>query len=172
MPEQIPSSGLDDSFEDWNGAELKTCSDLVSKMTLSNTLDQKILFKIKLSVKSEADIPNLRWPVNGIRGVLNPNETAVVALLQKILPTEGMGNKAELEKLDVNLSWKFEPSKSVSKSENTKKGVSFDPDVKQVTASNAGNQDTQVGTAVDAGVGTDQALDPALYEGSAADLDQ
>jgi len=72
---------LDDSFEDWNGAELKTCGDLVYKMTLNNTQDQKVLYKIKLSPVSADEIPNLRWPVNGIKGSLNPNETAVVALL-------------------------------------------------------------------------------------------
>lgn len=38
------------------------------------------------------------------------NETSTVALLQKILPTEDlMGNKAELEKLEVKLTWKLEP---------------------------------------------------------------
>ena len=28
---------LNDSFEDWNGAEMKSCDDLVYKMTLTNT---------------------------------------------------------------------------------------------------------------------------------------
>ena len=66
-------TNLDDSFEDWNGAELRTCGDLVYKMTLNNTLDEAILFKIKLSPVSTANIPNLRWPVNGIRGRLAAN---------------------------------------------------------------------------------------------------
>ena len=37
VPEEITRTNLNDSFEDWNGAELKVCQDLVYKMTLSNT---------------------------------------------------------------------------------------------------------------------------------------
>lgn len=107
VPEEIPSSALDDSFEDWNGSELKTSSDLVYKMTLNNTMGDKIQFKIKLRPVSAAELPNLRWPRNGIKGSLGPNETSTVALLQKILPDEGMGNKAELEKLEVKVTWKL-----------------------------------------------------------------
>jgi len=101
---------LNDSFEDWNGAELKTCKDLVYKMTLNNTKDHLIFFKIELSPVSKDDLPNLRWPINGIKGSLAANDTTTVALLQKILPMENlMGNKAELEKLEVKLTWKLEP---------------------------------------------------------------
>jgi len=38
-----------------------------------------------------------------------------------------MSNKAELEKLEVKVTWKLEPQKGVSKPANT---VSFDNDVK------------------------------------------
>lgn len=64
-----------------------------------------------------------------------------------------MGNKAELEKLEIVLTWKLEPKVDTS-------GASrVDHDVKQGTTSNAANQGTNVGTgAVDTGVGTDQAF--------------
>ena len=52
VPEEISKTNLNDSFEDWNGAELKMCKDLVYKMTLNNTKDHMVLFKIKLSPKS------------------------------------------------------------------------------------------------------------------------
>ena len=133
VPEEIggDKTNLNDSFEDWNGAELKTCSDLVYKLTLNNNTDQPILFKIKLNPVSEHEILNLRWPINGIKGSLTANETATVALLQKILPTEGaLNEKAELEKLEVKLTWKAEPEKGMSKTANTGKNVSFDTDVK------------------------------------------
>lgn len=77
-------------------------------MTLNNTQEQKILYKIKLKLVEATDVPNLRWPVNGVRGTLGPNEAATVALLQKVLPTEGKGDKAELEKLEIVLTWKHE----------------------------------------------------------------
>jgi len=83
-------------------------------LSLNNTQDQKILYKIKLKLVEATDIPNLRWPVNGVRGTLGPNEAANVALLQKVLPTEGMGDKAELEKLEIVLTWKLEPKVDTS----------------------------------------------------------
>ena len=44
MPEQIPNTNdLDDSFENWDGSEIRKCSDLVYKLTLNNTQDQKIM---------------------------------------------------------------------------------------------------------------------------------
>ena len=84
-----------------------------------------------------------------------------------------MGNKAELEKLEVKLTWKAELKKGVSKPDSTGKSVKFDNDVKQVPASNVANQGTDGGTpadnfgSADFGTGTD--FDPALYEGSALD---
>ncbi len=38
-----------DSFENWDGASIKTCLDLVYKITLSNTTTDKILFKVGMS---------------------------------------------------------------------------------------------------------------------------
>ena len=99
---------LNDSFDDWNGAEMKMCDDLVYKIALTNTSDKKVMFKLKLSQKSDADTPNLRWPRNGFRGTLIANETTML-LLDKILPTErSLGDKAELEKLDLKLFIKQE----------------------------------------------------------------
>ena len=122
---------LDDSFEDWNGAELRTCSDLVYKMDLSNTTDEKVLFKIKLSPGSDAEGLNLKWPVNGIRGSLAAKETATVALLQKILPVEGATEgKTELEKLEVTVTWRAEPKKNASRVPEAGAGASSDPDAK------------------------------------------
>ena len=142
---------------------------MVYKLTLTNTTDKPIFFKILLSLVSFTEVPNLRWPVNGIRGKLAANEAATVALLQKILPTEMQpGTKAELEKLDVRLEWKSEPVKGSSKPADLGKSVSFDTDAKQIAASNTGNQGKPEDTvANDAGISTD--FDAALYEESGAD---
>jgi hypothetical protein len=138
-------------------------------LTLTNTTDRLILYKVSLSLVSFTEVPNLKWPVNGVRGKLAAGETSTVALLQKILPTEMQpGTKAELEKLDVRLDWKSEPVKGASKPAEEGKSVSFDADVKQGAASNTGNQGKPEDTfANDAGVGPD--FDPALYEESGAD---
>ena len=56
-----------------------------------------------LSQLSDADTPNLRWPVNGIKGTLSGKESTQI-LLHKIEPTERkVGAKAELDKLSVRL---------------------------------------------------------------------
>ena len=142
---------------------------MVYKLTVTNTTDKQIMFKVKLSLVSFTEVPNLRWPINGIRGKLAANETSTVALLQKILPTnEQPGTKAELEKLDIRLDWKNEPVKGASKPAEDGKSVSFDAGARQTHDSNTGNQSKPEDTfANDAGICTD--YDPALFEESGAD---
>ena len=88
----IPQN-LDDSFDNWNGDTLKSCDDLVYMLTLNNSTEQKIAYKVKFRVANPAAVPNLRWPVNGIRGTLAANSADNVALIQKIVPTEGVSGE-------------------------------------------------------------------------------
>ena len=88
-------------------------NDLVYKLMLSNTTDQRVMYKITFEDLGE-DV-NLRWPINGIKGSLHPEENACVALLPKILPgqeTQANG-KFEMEKLKVNLTWKAQEDQVV-----------------------------------------------------------
>ena len=97
---------LVDPFANWNGAEMKVCDDLVYKVTLTNTSDTSQKFKLELGQPTTGDTPNLLWPVNGYRGQLGANETTHL-LLPKIEPSvRGMGEKAELDKLDLILKVK------------------------------------------------------------------
>ena len=90
-------------------------------MTLTNTTDKKLMFKIKLNPKQkEDDTPNLRWPVNGFRGTLAAGEVTTV-LLAKILPTERV--LSEFEKLDVKLAVKQEQAASKDQDQGTGAGA-------------------------------------------------
>lgn len=88
----IPQN-LDDSFDNWNGDTLKSCDDLVYMLTLNNSTEQKIAYKVKFRVANPAAVPNLRWPLNGIRGTLAANSNDNVALIQKIVPTVGISGE-------------------------------------------------------------------------------
>ena len=46
-------------------------NDLVYKLMLSNTTDQRVMYKITFEDLGE-DV-NLRWPINGIKGSLDRN---------------------------------------------------------------------------------------------------
>ena len=84
---------------------MHTCDDLVYKLTLTNTTEQPILFKVDF--KDSGEGANLSWPVNGIKGKLAAGERATVAILPKILPGQApTGEKFELEKLRVNVTSK------------------------------------------------------------------
>merc|ERR1719464_461719 len=113
-------TNLNDSFDDWNGAEMKTCDDLVYKLTLKNTTNKKAQFKIKLNLISKADTPNLRWPTNGLKGTLLGEETTTFAFA-KILPTDQSfenDHKSEIEKLKVELVVKQVDDKPASNDQN------------------------------------------------------
>jgi len=84
---------LDNSFENWSGDTLKTCDDLIYLLTLNNATEQKIAYKVKFRVTNPTEVPNLRWPLNGVRGTLAANSNENVALLQKIVPTEGVSGE-------------------------------------------------------------------------------
>lgn len=119
---------------------MKTCKDLVYMMTLSNQTEDKIAFKVKFRLKDPAEVPNLRWPVNGIRGTLAAKTTDNVVLLQKIHPVEGVaGEKAEIEKLDIQLTSKIIEVK-VASAEGAK------DDAKQGAASSVDNVGTTANT--------------------------
>lgn len=100
------NQNLDDSFENWQGAPILTCSDMVLKLTVSNTTQEPILFKIKFETPQK-DI-NLDWPRTGLKGALDANETRVVALLTKREPNAG-----PIGELKAKLSWKIDASKVV-----------------------------------------------------------
>ena len=139
---------------------MKTCKDLVYMMTLSNLTDTPILFKVKLRQLDPTEVVNLRWPVNGIRGTIGANSVATVALFQKIHPTEGVaGEKAELEKLDIQLicKTKQEEAKAPDAAENA--NVSSG-DAKQGPASSVDNSGTTNTGGVGEGGGTGASIDP------------
>jgi len=46
---QEGKKGLDDSFEEWSGSPINKCYDLLYKLTVSNTRQEPIMFKINLS---------------------------------------------------------------------------------------------------------------------------
>lgn len=109
--QQIATSGAangenaEETFDNWTGDQMHTCDDLVYKLTLSNTTEAPILFKIDF--KDTGEGANLSWPINGIKGKLAAGERATVALLPKIRPDEApTGGKYELEKLKVNVTSK------------------------------------------------------------------
>ena len=118
----VAGTALVDPFADWNGPEMKTCDDLVYKVTLTNTSDTAQKFKLELSLASAGDTPNLLWPVNGYRGQLGANETTHL-LLPKIAPSvRGLGEKAELDKLEIVLKVKAPEEEEGKKNQGTGAG--------------------------------------------------
>ena len=81
---------LDNSFDNWTGDTLKTCSDLAYMLTLNNQSDHNIEYKVKFKLVDPNQVPNLRWPINGVRGLMAAQTHDNVVLLQKIIPTEGV----------------------------------------------------------------------------------
>ena len=123
-------------------------------MTLSNLTEQTILYKVKLRQVDPTEVLNLRWPINGIKGTLGANSIATVGLFQKIHPTEGIaGEKAELEKLDIQLVCKVkqEEQKAPTAAENA---TGSSGDAKQATTSSVDNSGTTNTGGVGEGGGT------------------
>lgn len=81
------------------------------KLSLTNTTDNPVLFKVSFTKPKNGESVNLDWPINGIKGGLASGENATIALLPKILPEEVPSDKLELEKLKVELSWKADVQK-------------------------------------------------------------
>ncbi len=77
---------MDDSFEDWTGETISSCTDLVYKFSISNTTISPIQFRVKLKPKNADDDINLYWPTTGLRGSVAASETSIVALLPKLRP--------------------------------------------------------------------------------------
>jgi hypothetical protein len=142
---------LDDSFEDWQGAKIENCEDLVYKFELWNTTELPIQFRIKLKPKKADSEINLYWPVTGIRGSLAAHENVIVGLLHKLRPTSNRDKGvmlSELDKMDIKMSWKVDDAKvalaeasrtrqaeraeNKKASKNEKKGVSFNDDVHNI----------------------------------------
>ena len=100
---------LNESFDNWTGDQMHTCDDLVYKLTLSNTTEQPILYKISFK-KDGDDTVNLRYPINGIKGSLAANEMSNIAALltrQSLFPDAPPSTgKFELEKVQAILTWK------------------------------------------------------------------
>ena len=102
---------LNESFDNWTGDQMHTCDDLVYKLTLSNTTEQPILYKISFKVQGgNDDTINLRYPINGIKGSLAANEMSHIAALltrQSLQPdAQPSTGKFELEKVQPVLTWK------------------------------------------------------------------
>ena len=64
-----------ETFDNWTGDHMYTSNDLVYKLTLENTTEARVMWKISLEAMADdisgADV-NLRWPINGIKGRLGP----------------------------------------------------------------------------------------------------
>jgi hypothetical protein len=58
----------DDSFEDWDGDDIRNCADLIYKFTLNNNTGTPICYKIKLSERPDNAPVNLHWPRAGLKG--------------------------------------------------------------------------------------------------------
>ena len=113
-PEELQQT-LDESFDNWTGDEMTTCNDLVYKLAIENTTEQPILYRLVFKNENGGDV-NLHWPINGVKGSLDPKERATVALLHKIRPGEPAdGNQGvfanELDKLKLTLKWKLDAKK-------------------------------------------------------------
>jgi len=148
--EKEAGTALVDPFADWNGPEMKTCDDLVYKVTLTNTSDKAQKFKLELSLASANDTPNLLWPVNGYRGQLGGNETTHF-LLPKIEPSvRGLAEKAELDKLEMVLKVKA-------------------PEEEEEKKNGAGNQGTGAGPVVQSNSQQDKIAQVKEVVGPAAD---
>lgn len=114
---------LDESFDNWTGDELRECDDLVYKLSVSNTTEQPILYKVSFKAPANGEPVNLDWPINGIKGAMGPGENATVALLAKIFPGEALSSSQfELEKLRVELTWKADVEK-IAKMADSKPSV-------------------------------------------------
>jgi len=88
--------------------EMRFC--IIYKLELVNKTGTPILYKIKLEKKPEASDLNLRWPINGIKGSAEEGNS-VAALLSMLRPTMNPEGTAELEKLDISLSWRIDEKK-------------------------------------------------------------
>lgn len=108
---------LNESFDNWTGDEMHACDDLVYKLTLSNTTDKPILFKISFKEQlndAENEAVNLNYPITGIKGSLAANEMSnICALLtRKVQPGASYeSGRFELEKVEAVLKWKFDVEK-------------------------------------------------------------
>lgn len=143
-------SGLDSSFEDWEGEPINRCGDLVYRISLTNTTDKNLKYKIDLKDKGAADV-NLSWPRTGFKGQLGAGKWLVLAVLPKLVPS-AKEDTPETAKLEWKLSWKEDMSKKAGSSATDKKGegkntggVSFNDKVDTVGASTGGVTSTCVG---------------------------
>lgn len=65
------------------------CTDLVYKVLITNTNEGPIQAKVTIKEGELAEMPiNLNWPKTGIKGEVDGKETAIVAFLSKITPSE------------------------------------------------------------------------------------
>lgn len=75
-------ANLDESFDTWTGDQMHECNDLVYKLTVTNTSDQPVEYKVNFTEEAgSAGTVNLRWPINGIKGKIAGNESQTIALL-------------------------------------------------------------------------------------------
>jgi len=85
---------------------------LLFKVVVTNKTEGPVLAKIGITQKQSAVLPiNVNWPVTGIKGDLQAEETAILAFLTKIEPSETADSKdgaTEIQKLDFSLSWKHD----------------------------------------------------------------
>jgi len=105
-----------------------TCADLVYKLTVTNTTEDPVTFRIEINEKQNADKPiNIHWPRTGLAGKLIGNESTVVGMLCKIEPSATQGAEAgltEISKLNFSLKVKriggprVEPSVPVPEENN------------------------------------------------------
>ena len=69
-----------------------------------------ILYTIKFEKKTDADLVNLRWPINGIKGRTNV-VNSTIAMLPKVRPTTQTNGTNEVEKLNISLTWAVDEKK-------------------------------------------------------------
>lgn len=85
---------------------------MLFKVVVTNKTEGPILANIGITQKESAVLPiNVNWPVTGIKGDLQEGETAILAFLTKIEPSETADSKdgaTEIQKLDFSLSWKHD----------------------------------------------------------------
>jgi len=93
-----------DSFLGWDGAPIKQCSDLVYILTLTNTSDLPMCYKINFRENHPDHQANLLWPRQGLLGSIGANEAAkIVAALAKRDPEAASDFEDETRRLQLQL---------------------------------------------------------------------
>ena len=78
---------VDDPLSAWEGEPLKECADLAYVLTVSNTTELPLKFRISFKEGCASESSDLLWPRQGLLGKIGPNEVGkVVAVLPRKNP--------------------------------------------------------------------------------------